>query len=129
MPRQPLLLLLLGPERVDGVHRQRALHTDQGADPGVAGLEFQAGHAVGDRRRPLTAVALEVHPEHSELAEFAGEVAGGDLAGFEPVGDLRLDARVHEVAHHIADRTFLVIEQGVDAEQLEGGLCLHGLLL
>src|SRR6185503_19526992 len=47
-PREPLLLLLLGPERVDREHHERALHRDERADAAVAALELAADDAVRD---------------------------------------------------------------------------------
>ena len=38
------------PNRQIGEHRERALHGDEAAQPGVAGLELEAGQAVGRRR-------------------------------------------------------------------------------
>ena len=49
-PRQPLLLVLLAAPAVDRVHRQRALHGHEAAQPGVDGLELAAGDAVRRRR-------------------------------------------------------------------------------
>ncbi len=47
-PRQPLLLLRLRAEPVDGEHRERALHRHHRPDARVAGLDLQAGR----RRTP-----------------------------------------------------------------------------
>ena len=77
MRGQPLLLLLLRAPAVDRVHRQRALHGDEAAHAAVAGLELQAGEAVGGRARAGAAVALEVHAEHAELAELASRARAG----------------------------------------------------
>ena len=90
-PKQPMaspaairgshsLLLLLGAEAVDRVHGQAALHRHHRAHAGVARLDLQAGHAVGRRVQAGTAVALEVHAEHAELAELLGQLAGRQRA-------------------------------------------------
>ena len=59
--RQPSLLLLLGAEGVDRLHRQRALHGHERAQPAVDGLELGAGEPVLDRAAARAAVALQVH--------------------------------------------------------------------
>ena len=120
--RQPLLLLLLGPECVDRVHRQRALHADERTDAGVAGLELEARQTVGNGRCPLAAVSLQVHAQHAEGAEVLRQFTRRDLALLEPVRDVRPDLGVDVLAHHVADRALLLGQQVVDREQAEGRL-------
>ena len=114
---QPALLLLLGAPPPDRVHRERALHRDEAADAGVAGLELLADEPVHDRARLGQAVALEVHPEQAEPREL-GDQLGGKLAALEPLADVRLDLLRDELAHGVADRALLVGEEGVEREEV-----------
>ena len=127
--RQPALLLLLGAPLPDREHRQRALHRDGAADAGVARLELEAGEPVGDRARAGEAVAVEVHAEEAELAQLRHQLARQDPL-LEPVADVRQHVLAHEGAHGVADRPLLVVEQGVDREEVErverGLLLGHG---
>ena len=117
-PRQPLLLLLLRAPAPDREHRERALHRDDAADARVARLELEAGEAVGDGARAGEAVAVEVHPEEAELRELLDHLARED-APLEPVADLGHDLLADELAHRVADRLLLVVEQRVDREEVE----------
>jgi hypothetical protein len=63
-----------------------------------------------------------VHAEHPEPAEVAGEVAGRDRRGLEPVGEMRADPVVAEPADGVAHGPLVVVEQPVEREQLVGGL-------
>ena len=124
-PRQPLLLLLLRAPAPDREHRERPLHRDDAADPGVAGLELRAGEPVGDGARAREAVALEVHPEEAELRELADHLAR-QHAALEPVADLGHDLLADELAHGVADRPLLVVEERVDARGSRAGRALTG---
>ncbi len=115
---QPALLLLLRAERVDGAHRQRALDGDEAAQARVGGLQFHAGDPVGDGGRAGAAVAVEVHAQDAEGAEFGGEFAGGEDAALEPVADVRADPVLGELPHGVADEPLLVGEQVTDGEQV-----------
>src|SRR5680860_1548477 len=107
--RQPLLLLLFAAPAPDGEHGQRALHGDQRAHSGVGGLQLEAGQAVVGRAHPRTAVALKVHPQQAERAELSCQAMDvGDLTGFEPLGDIRVDAPGAELAHGRADRNLVL---------------------
>jgi len=74
-----------------------------------------------------------VHPEQPEPGELAEELARQDPL-LEPVPDVGQDALPHELAHGVADRTLLVVEQPVDVEivvRVERGAGLgrrHGVL-
>ena len=116
-PRQPLLLLLVAAPAVDRVHRQRPLHADEAAQPGVDGLELAAGHAVRRGAGAGAAVALEVHAEQAELAEHRPEVVG-QRALVVPLGDVGRELAPGEVAHRVADRAVLVGEQVVDPQEV-----------
>ena len=132
--RQPALLLLLRAPAPDRVHRERPLHGDGAADPGVAGLELEAREAVRDRARPGQAVSLEVHPEEPELRQLLEDLAREDPL-LEPVADLRDDALADELPHGVADRPLLVVEERVEREEVErvegrrGGGRGHGSIL
>ena len=118
-PRQPLLLVRVGAPAVDRVHRQRALHGHEAAQPRVDRLELAAGHAVRRRGRPGAAVALQVHAEQAELAELRAEVVGqGALV--VPVGDVRGELLRGERAHGVPDRAVLVGQQPVDGQEVVG---------
>ena len=117
-PRQPVLLLLLRPPPPDREHGEGALDRDGAADPRVTGLELEAGQAVRDRARTGQAIALQVHPEEAELRKLLDHLAGQD-ALLEPVADLGHDLLADELPHRVADRLLLVVEQGVDREEVE----------
>ena len=105
---------------MDGVHRKRSLHAHERPDAGVASLELHGGQSVGDGVGARAAVALQVHAEHAELSELACELARGDGARLEPVGNLRLDPALDEVTDDVADRSLLFGEHAVDGEELKG---------
>ncbi len=75
--RQPLRLLLLGAVAMDGGHRERALHADEGADARIAGLEFERREPVVDGAAAGAAVALELHSQQAELAQLGHELDAG----------------------------------------------------
>src|SRR5439155_19576346 len=104
-PRQPVSLLLIGAERMDRVHRERALDGDERTESRIAGLEFQLDQPVG--HRPEVSDPLELHPEEPELAELLGELTRGELAPPVPVLDLRQDPVVHPLAGEVPDLPLL----------------------
>ena len=118
-PRQPLLPVLLGAPAVDRVHRQRALHGHEAAQPRVDGLQLAAGDAVGRRGHPRAAVALEVHAEQPQRAEPRSEVVG-QRARVVPVGDVRRQLGGGEGAHRVADVALLGAQQSVHGEEVMG---------
>ena len=64
-----------------------------------------------------------MHPEETELREFPEDLARED-ALLEPVADVVEDVVAYELAHGVADRALLVVEEGVDrevVERVEGG--------
>ena len=63
---------------------------DEGAQAGVAGLQFQRGQAVLDGAAAGAAVALQVHAEQAELAQLRDDLAREDGL-LVPVGDVRPD--------------------------------------
>ena len=69
-----------------------------------------------------------MHPEQAELGELLHDLARQDPL-LEPVADLGQDALAHELAHGVADRAFLVVEERVErqeVERVEIGSCLSG---
>ena len=59
-----------------------------------------------------------MHPEEAELRELLEDLARED-ALLEPVADLVEDVVAHELAHGVADRALLVVEERVDREVVE----------
>src|SRR5437868_3791314 len=117
--RQPALLLLLGAPAPDREHREGPLHGHEAADAGVAGLELHAREAVRDGARAGETVALEMHAEEPELRQLLHELARQDRL-LEPLTDLREHPLAHELPHRVADGAFLVVEEGVDREEVAG---------
>ena len=70
-----------------------------------------------------------MHPEEAELAELGDQLARQDSL-LEPVADVGQDVLAHEGADGVADRLLLVVEEGVDREEVErverGRLLGHG---
>ena len=136
-PRQPLLLLLLAAVPVDRAHRERALHRDERAQPGVAGLELQGGEAVLHGAAAGASVALEVHAEHAERRRTPGRARG-------EVRRARTSRRCAGGSRRRRTRApgrgcdLVGAQQGVDAEDVGcraqradvfGVACGHGVLL
>ena len=112
-------LLFLAAVGVDREHRKRTLDADGAPEPGVTGLELEAGEAIARAVRAGAAVALEVHPEDTELAELAEQLAR-ERPGLIPVGDPRQDAVGDPASDRVADEPFLVAEQRIDLEEIRG---------
>ena len=104
---------------MDRVHGERALHADQRPQPGVDGLDLGAHQPVLDGRRALAAVAVQVHAEHAELAELAGQLARGQGAVLEPLPDVRPQPVVGELAHGVAQQSVVVGQIVVEVEQVQ----------
>ena len=90
------------------------------ADPRVARLELHAGEAVGGCRGAGAAVALEVHAEDVQRAEFESPARAGTVARLEPVADVRGDLVGDEGAHRVTDVALLVGEHPIDREEVLG---------
>ena len=84
----------------------------------VARLELEAGQPVRDRARPGKPVAVEVHSEEPELRELLDDLAREDPL-LEPVADLREHVLPHECADRVTDRPLLLVEEGVEGEEVE----------
>lgn len=114
---------------VDGEHCEGALHGDEAADAGVDGFEFEAGQSVCGRTHSRAPVAVEVHAEDAEFAQFLREVAGREFRLFEPLGDVRADAVGRELAHGVADCDLFRFQQRVEGEELGEGLSVRHVVL
>ncbi len=90
--------------------------------PGVGGLELEAGQAVRRGAGAGAAVAVEVHPEQTHLAQLERELAGRQRRLVVPLGDVRTDLGVHQLAHGALDRALLLADEAVEVEQVEGVL-------
>ena len=113
-----MLLLLLGAERVDGVHHERALHRRERANARVAALELLHDEPVHDVVQPGAAVLLgEIGAEVAVLAHLGDELAR-EAAVDVGLTDDRQDFFVDEGADGVADGAFLFGEGGVDVEQV-----------
>ena len=70
-----------------------------------------------------------MHAEEAELAELRHQLAREDPL-LEPVADVGQHLLADEGAHRVADRPLLVVEEGVDPEEVErverGLLLGHG---
>ena len=119
--------MLLATELVNRAHRQRALHADEGAQSGVAGLQFHGHQPVFDRAAPCAAVAGEVHAEHAQRAQLVDQLAW-EVPGLVPAGDVRLDPFLHEPAHPVAQLELLGREQAVEVKVIVRQFS-HGVLL
>ena len=108
---QPLLALLLAAVPVDGEHRQRALHRHQAAQAAVDGLELLADQPVGGGRRAAAPVALQVHPQHAELAQVGRQLTDRHLTRLEPLGDVRTQPLFAEPSDGLAQLDVLRRQQ------------------
>ena len=59
-----------------------------------------------------------MHAEEAELAELRDQLARQDSL-LEPVADLRHHLLADELADRVADRLLLVVEEGVEREEVE----------
>src|SRR5829696_2781225 len=116
---EPLVLLLPGAELVDGAHRERALHADEGPETRVAGLELHAGEAVLDGALAGAAVPGEVHAKQALLAHLRHDLPGKDRL-LPPLRDVRLYPLPDERADLLARRALLIREQDVEVHKSRG---------
>ena len=103
---------------------------DQRADPGVAGLELEAGQAVRDGGRAGAAVALAGACPARRARRARGPARGRGSAASRTSRRRRAGCGRRRSADGVADRALLLGQQGVDRVQLEGRLGggRHGLL-
>jgi len=111
--------LLVGAEGEDGEHDEGALDGGEGAEAGVAALEFFEEEAVFDVGHAGKAVAVEVGAEEAHFAE-GGDDLGGEGGGREGFADEGLDLFGDEAAGGGADELFFVGELGIDVEEVRG---------
>ena len=115
--RQPFVFLRVAPERMDGVHHQRALHGNKTAQTGIAALEFLGHQAIGDVGHAGAAIAVKIGAEKPEFAKLRNQVLG--KRAFAAVlfndGD---DFVVHELAGGLADKFFFVVQQGIEINEI-----------
>ena len=104
--RQPLLLLGVAPERVDGVHHERALDARHRAEAGIACFQFLHEDAVRRLARSGEPVAVEVRCVEPEFAHpFDGLRR---KRAVEPVvADVVLDLGFDEVPGRLSNRSLL----------------------
>ena len=60
---------------------------------------------------------MQVHPEQAELRQLRDDLAGQDPL-LEPVAHVRQDPFAHELAHRVANRAFLVVEQCIQSQKI-----------
>jgi heme iron utilization protein len=70
------------------------------------------------RRGPAAAVALQMHAEQAELAEVFGQLAGRNVANFEPLGNMRNDILGAELSDRVAHRDLIARQRHVQAERI-----------
>ena len=73
--------------------------TDTRLQAGIDRLELLAHQPVGGGGRAAAAVALQVHAQHTQLAQV-GRCDGTTC--LEPVGDVRAQSLLTEPAHRLA---------------------------
>ena len=113
--RQPLLLLLVGAERVDRPGGERRVGGDRDRHARVHARELLDHERVGERVGPAAAVLLGVgHAHQAQLAELGDDLVGEALLPVELLGH-RLDLVLREVAREALDRLLLVGQVEVHA--------------
>ncbi len=63
---------------------------------------------------------MQLHAQEPHLAELLGELTGGELAALVPVLDLGEDPPADPFSRRIANRAFIVAQQDVELEEVEG---------
>ncbi len=116
-PGQPVPLLLLGAEGVDGLGDQAERDGDDAAHGGVAPAEFLQDEAIGEVVAAAAAVLLgEGQPEEAELAQPADDRAVHRL-GAVPGGGVRGDLAVREGGGELADGGLFLGELQIHGER------------
>ena len=103
---------------MDRLHRQRALHGHERAQPAVDGLELGAGQPVLDGAAARAAVALQMHPQRPEVAELAHQ-RPIPLPALVQLGDAGRDALRGPRRDPLADGELLRREVVVQVEEVE----------
>ena len=117
--RQPALLLLLGAEQLDRLHRQPGLHAEERAEAAVAAVQLHVDQAAGERAHARAAVALDVLAVEAELGEPAHQ-RPRQLGGLPVLVDRRQDLLVDEPAGGDEVLPLLVGELLADVEVVGG---------
>jgi len=112
--RQPMLLLLLRSECVNGVHHQATLNADEGTQARVTALELLVDEPVGDVVQTGTTVFdRQIRAKETELADTRRQLDGeGTVA--EVLGDHRQVLTLDELPCRIARQALLGVEEIVD---------------
>jgi hypothetical protein len=117
--REPLFLLRFAAPAVDRRHRQGALDGHEGADAGIAGLEFHGCESVFDGGAARAAVALQMHAKDSELAEFRRQFPREQCL-LVPPADVRADPLVGKIAYLLTNLQFLGGQEGIEGKDIGG---------
>ncbi len=118
-PRQPAVLLLLGAEHRDRLHRQPGLDPEERPKAAVAAVELHVDEAAGDRVEARAAVAVDVLADDGEFPEPLDQ--GPRHVGALPVAaDHRQHLVVDEHAH-AAEQLELLVGELLAQEEVVGG--------
>src|SRR5690606_2462184 len=116
--REPVALLLLASELVDGVHDQGALHGREAADARIARLPLLPDQAVGHVADAGAAVFLrQVGAQQAPFAEKARPLLG-ELALLPEAAGHGDDGFLHELPYHVPNRPLLGREQFINPEKI-----------
>ncbi len=118
-PRQPPLLLLLGAEQRDRLHRQPGLDPEERAEAAVAAVELHVQEPGRGRVEAGAAVAVDVVADDPELAEAADQ-RPGHLGTLPVAADHRQHLIVYEHAHP-AQQFELLIGELLAHQEVVGG--------
>ena len=116
--RQVALLLFLAAVCINRVHRKRALHRRERAQPRVAGLELLHDQAIRDVVHPGASVALEISSEHPKLGHLRDEMHWEGFARKIAL-DQRQDFTIDEAFDGIAGHPLFIGQQVVEVKKVE----------
>ena len=117
--------MLVGPERVNGVHAEAALHRDETAERGVSALELLHDQAVFDIAQAGAAVAMEIGPEEAEVSDWTGQLVGKSAVA-EVLRDLRNELVLHELTRFPANEQLLLAQQRIEIHEINALEFEHG---
>ena len=121
---QPTLLLLIGPVRVDGVHREAALHRDKTAQSGVAALELLHDQPVFDVAQPGAAVAGNVRAEESEIGDRRCQFVR-ECPVAEVLRDQRHELILDELSRGLPHQQLFLAQQRVELHEVDASKLEH----